>query len=120
MHQHQVNIWLVNTGWSGGAYGVGERIKLKYTRAMITAVLEGALDRVEYRQLPIFGLNIPLEVPGVPSEILDPKHTWNNQDDYDIKAKTLAQSFIDNFKDFEEYASEEIMKGAPTLEAITN
>ncbi len=75
MHQHKVTIWLVNTGWSGGAYGVGERIKLKYTRAMITAALEGALDQVEYRQLPIFGLNIPLEVPGVPSEILNPKDT---------------------------------------------
>jgi len=120
MHQHKVAIWLVNTGWSGGAYGVGERIKLKYTRAMITAALEGALDQVEYRQLPIFGLNIPLEVPGVPSEILNPKDTWKNQGDYDTKAKTLAQSFIDNFKDFEEYANEEIMEGAPTLEAIKN
>jgi phosphoenolpyruvate carboxykinase (ATP) len=87
---------------------------------MITAALEGALDQVEYRQLPIFGLNIPLEVPGVPSEILNPKDTWKNQGDYDTKAKTLAQSFIDNFKDFEEYANEEIMEGAPTLEAIKN
>ena len=87
---------------------------------MITAVLSGNLDQAQYRQLPIFGLNIPVEVPGVPSEILDPKDTWDNVADYDLKAKTLAKSFIDNFKNFEDYASEEIMEGAPILETIKN
>ncbi len=119
IHKHQVTIWLVNTGWSGGPYGIGERIKLKYTRAMITAALEGVLDRVEYRELPIFGLKIPNKVPGVPNEILDPKDTWDDPVDYQIKVNNLAQSFIDNFKNFEEYANQEIMQGAPRL-TITN
>ncbi len=117
MEKHQVNIWLINTGWSGGPYGVGARIKLSFTRAMISAALEGRLEDVEYQKLPAFGLHIPEEVPGVPQEILDPKNTWENKQQYDIKASELAQAFIENFKQFEEYANEEIMQGAPMISA---
>ena len=113
MVKHDVNIWLVNTGWSGGEYGVGERINLKHTRAMITAALEGKLIGVSYEKHPIFGLNMPKEVPGVPSEILNPRDTWRDKDAYDNKANDLAQAFIENFKNYSEYASEEIMQGAP-------
>ena len=113
MVKNDVNIWLVNTGWSGGEYGVGERIKLSHTRAMISAALEGKLSDVSYEKHPIFGLNMPMEVTGVPTEILNPKDTWSDKEAYDSKANDLAQAFIDNFKNYEEYANEEIMQGAP-------
>lgn len=112
---NDVNIWLVNTGWSGGGYGVGERIKLKYTRAMISAALEGRLNDVSYTTTEVFGLNIPEEVPGVPAEILDPRNTWTDKGAYDQQAERLAEDFIRNFEKFEEYANEEIMKGAPRV-----
>ncbi|KAA3620956.1 MAG: phosphoenolpyruvate carboxykinase (ATP) [Flavobacterium sp.] len=111
-----VNVWLVNTGWTGGPYGTGKRMKLKYTRAMITAALEGKLAGVNYQVHPIFGLNIPQECPNVPSEVLNPKGTWADQEAYDRKAKQLAKSFKDNFEKFAEYANEEIMAGAPISE----
>ena len=117
MNKHKVNIWLVNTGWSGGPYGVGERIKLPYTRAMITAALEGKLSQMDYYKLPIFGLQIPSEVPGVPKEILNPKETWENKTDYDEKATELAGAFIDNFTEFAKDANQEIMEGAPMITA---
>ena len=113
MQEAGVNVWLVNTGWTGGPYGTGARMKLRYTRAMITAALEGGLDDVEYKVHPIFGLNIPQECPNVPSEVLNPKETWADKEAYDVKAKQLAQSFKDNFEKFAEYANEEIMAGAP-------
>ena len=117
MEQHQVNIWLVNTGWSGGPYGVGKRISLPNTRAIITAALDGHLEDVAYKELPIFGLHIPLEVPGVPSTILDPKMTWNDPLAYDEMAVKLAHEFIENFKKFHEFASREIMQAAPYIPA---
>ena len=82
-----VNVWLVNTGWTGGPYGVGSRMKLKYTRAMITAALDGQLDDVNYVKHPIFGLDVPQTCPNVPSEVLNPKETWSNAKAYDIQAK---------------------------------
>ncbi len=115
MNEHGVNIWLINTGWSGGEYGVGERIKLPYTRAMITAILNGKLDGVEYTQHEVFGLNMPTSCPGVPSEILDPRNTWSDKAGYDKKANDLAEAFVENFKKFESYANEEIMKAAPRV-----
>jgi phosphoenolpyruvate carboxykinase (ATP) len=108
-----VNVWLVNTGWTGGPYGTGSRMKLKYTRAMIDAALDGELDNVAYKIHPIFGLNVPQECPNVPSEVLNPKDTWADQAAYDKQAHQLARSFKENFDQFAEYANEEIMAGAP-------
>ncbi len=117
--RHRTNIWLVNTGWSGGSYGVGKRIKLKYTRAMITAALEGKLDKdVSLERHPVFGLDFVAKVPGVPDEILNPRTTWQDKADYDQKAEALAWKFIENFKKFEDFASEEIMKGAPLVKNL--
>jgi phosphoenolpyruvate carboxykinase (ATP) len=101
MEKHQVNVWLVNTGWSGGAYGVGKRMKLSYTRAMITAALNGDLDHNKYKQHHVFKLMMPLNCPGVPNEILDPSKTWSNQEEYFLKAYELANAFTENFKQFE-------------------
>ena len=113
MDEHEVNVWLINTGWSGGEYGVGSRIKLSYTREMITAALEGKLNDVEYVQHEVFGLAMPTECPGVPSEILSPKNTWNDKEAYDNKADKLANAFVANFDKFKEYANEEILNAAP-------
>jgi len=113
MQEANVNVWLINTGWTGGSYGVGKRMKLKYTRAMITAALEGDLDNVEFKKHPIFGLYIPQSCANVPSEVLNPKDTWEDKDGYDVKAKELSASFKKNFEQFEEYANKEILAGAP-------
>ena len=113
MKQHNVHIWLVNTGWSGGAYGTGERMKLKFTRSMITAALRGELDDVEYKQHPVFGVSHPLSCPNVPAEILDPRNTWKDRTAYDQQAEKLAKAFNDNFNKYKEGASEEILAAAP-------
>lgn len=117
MQEAGVNVWLVNTGWSGGPYGVGSRIKLKYTRAMISAILEGELDNVDYETHPIFGLHMPKYCPGVPSEILDPMNTWLQKGAYISKAIQLAHSFHINFDKFASEASEEILNGGPLIDA---
>ncbi|MCX2573904.1 phosphoenolpyruvate carboxykinase (ATP) [Pedobacter sandarakinus] len=101
MKENKVNVWLVNTGWTGGAYGVGKRMKLSYTRAMITAALNGGLDHHHYKQHHVFKLMIPLHCPNVPDEILDPSKTWDNEEEYFIKAYELADAFAENFKQFE-------------------
>ena len=108
-----VNVWLVNTGWSGGAYGTGERMSLKYTRAMITAALEGELNEVDYQKDDIFGLNMPTSCPNVPDELLNPKNTWEDKNAFDNKANELACEFIENFKKYEDSASEAIKNAAP-------
>ena len=113
MKKNNVNVWLINTGWSGGVYGVGERISLKYTRAMITAVLEGELETAEFTTHKVFGLRIPTACPNVPSEILSPKNTWESKTAYDIKANELANSFNKNFEQFAEYASDEFLNSGP-------
>ncbi len=113
MDENEVNVWLVNTGWTGGPYGVGSRISLKYTRAMITAALSGALDNVGYRTHSIFGAEIPMTCPNVPGEILSPRETWKDDIAFYTKANDLARRFNENFKKFEEFANEEIMAGAP-------
>ncbi|HNA95367.1 MAG TPA: phosphoenolpyruvate carboxykinase (ATP), partial [Saprospiraceae bacterium] len=115
MKNHNVNIWLVNTGWTGGEYGVGNRISLKYTRAMITAVLSGKLDNAEYKTQDIFGLNYPASCPDVPENILNPINTWENKENYYAKANMLAKSFIENFEKFSEMASDEILAAAPKV-----
>ena len=113
MKRHNVRVWLVNTGWSGGAYGTGERMKLKYTRAMITAALRGELDGVEYQEHKVFGVSIPATCPNVPSEILDPRSTWADKEAYDAQADKLANGFVTNFEKFKEGASKEILDAAP-------
>ncbi|MEQ8903754.1 phosphoenolpyruvate carboxykinase (ATP) [Ekhidna sp.] len=113
MDKHEVNVWLINTGWTGGPYGVGNRISLKYTRAMITAALNGQLDNVGYRTHSIFGAEIPTTCPGVPNAILSPRETWKNDQGFYKKANDLASRFVENFKKFEEFASDDIMAGAP-------
>jgi phosphoenolpyruvate carboxykinase (ATP) len=97
---HNTVVYLINTGWSGGPYGVGKRVSIKHSRAMVTAALTGALDIVKYRHDDLFNLDVPTECPGVPSEVLDPKLTWQERDAYDLSAKKLAQMFVDNFKKF--------------------
>jgi phosphoenolpyruvate carboxykinase (ATP) len=99
--KYGADVWLVNTGWSGGPYGVGKRMKIAYTRAMINAALSGALASVPYEVDAIFNLAVPTSVPGVPSEILNPRGTWPRAADYDVQARKLARMFADNFKAFE-------------------
>lgn len=113
MKESGVNVWLVNTGWTGGPYGTGSRMKLKYTRAMITAALKGELDNVPYETHPVFGLAMPTECPNVPTEVLNPKNTWENAKAYDVQVTELANSFKENFKRFEEFANAEILAGGP-------
>ena len=113
MQEAGVNVWLVNTGWTGGPYGVGRRMKLAYTRAMITAAMNGDLDHVDYAQHPVFGLHVPQSCPNVPDEVLNPRETWSDGEAYDKKAHALALSFKENFAKFESYANEDIMAGAP-------
>ncbi len=108
-----VNVWLINTGWTGGAYGTGQRMKLKLTRAMITAALNGELDNVEYKNHKVFGLAIPQTCPNVPDDVLNPRSTWEDKEAYDVKALELAEAFKNNFAKFEEFANEEIMSGGP-------
>ncbi len=117
MEENDVKVWLINTGWSGGPFGVGERMSLKYTRAMITAALNGDLDNVEYHKHEIFGLDIPMECPNVPNEVLDPKNTWEDKNAYDDKANDLASKFVANFEKYSDFANDEIMAGAPKATA---
>ncbi len=113
MKENNVNVWLVNTGWTGGPYGVGSRMKLRYTREMISSALEGKLENVEFTEHPIFGLKMPVECENVPSEVLNPRNTWKDKEAYDKKAETLATSFQKNFEKFEKQANVEILSGAP-------
>jgi phosphoenolpyruvate carboxykinase (ATP) len=115
MKEHKVNVWMVNTGWSGGAYGVGSRMKLAYTRAMISAALEGKLDQVDYQPHPVFGVLMPASCPGVPAEILNPRSTWKDPAAYDSKSKDLAQQFIRNFEKYAAGVSPEILAAAPKI-----
>ena len=112
-----VNVWLVNTGWTGGAYGTGHRMKLGYTRCMITAALNGELANVSYTKHPIFGVEVPASVPNVPAEILDARNTWADKEAYDRAAVELAEKFVNNFQKYAEFASEEILLGAPKVAA---
>jgi phosphoenolpyruvate carboxykinase (ATP) len=115
MREHAVNVWMINTGWSGGSYGTGSRMKLSYTRAMITAALNGKLDAVAYEAHPVFGMLVPQSCDGVPAEILNPRNTWADQEAYDAKARDLAQQFISNFTKYEAGVSDEIKMAAPKI-----
>lgn len=113
INESGAKVWLINTGWSGGAYGEGSRMKLKYTRAMITAALEGDLDNVDYTTHEVFGLEMPNTCPNVPDELLHPRNTWSDKSAYDTKASDLANKFNANFEQFADNASEEILAAAP-------
>jgi phosphoenolpyruvate carboxykinase (ATP) len=112
----KVNVWLLNTGWVAGSYGVGNRIKLSYTRALITAALTGQLDNVDFGHTSYFGLAYPKIVEGVPTELLNPKDAWKDKEAYDAKALQLAQSFIKNFEQYASAANAEILDAAPKVE----
>ncbi|MCA9552363.1 MAG: phosphoenolpyruvate carboxykinase (ATP) [Myxococcales bacterium] len=115
MKAQQVNVWLVNTGWSGGPYGVGKRMSIKFTRAIIDAIHSGELEKAEYENDPIFGLAIPKACTDVPTEVLTPKNTWADKTKYDETAKKLAKLFHDNFQKYADQASKEILDAAPRI-----
>jgi len=108
-----INVWLVNTGWTGGGYGVGSRMELTYTRAMIKSALNGELNKVEYRKDKFFRLAVPQKCPDVPNALLNPRDTWRNEEDYDQAAQHLAGLFEDNFGTYAEKAAEEIVAAGP-------
>ncbi len=114
LREHGSAVWLVNTGWSGGGYGVGNRIKLPYTRRMVEAALNGELTDAETRTDPIFGLHVPVRVEGVPDELLHPRKTWGDADAYDAAARKLADMFRDNFRKYAGEVPEEIQEAGPT------
>jgi phosphoenolpyruvate carboxykinase (ATP) len=115
MREHQVNVWMINTGWSGGPYGIGHRMKLPYTRAMITAALEGQLDQVTFEAHPVFGMMMPTSCPNVPAEILNPRNTWSDKEAYDQKANDLAKEFVKNFEKYASGVTPEILAAAPIV-----
>ncbi len=115
MKKHAVNVWMINTGWSGGPYGIGSRMKLSYTRASITAVLKGELDGAEYKSHPVFGMLIPTACPGIPTEILNPRSTWADTAAYDAKSKDLAIQFVKNFEKYASGVNKEILQAAPKI-----
>jgi phosphoenolpyruvate carboxykinase (ATP) len=113
LDKHDAQCWLVNTGWTGGAYGVGQRMKLSYTRAMVHAALRGLLDNVPTTEDPVFGLHIPQHVRGVPVEVLQPRNTWSDPAVYDREAGKLAAMFRENFKKFEADVSDAVRAAGP-------
>ena len=115
-----VDCWLVNTGWTGGKYGVGKRMPIKETRALLNAALDGSLKNVEFRRDPNFGFDVPVAVPGVDSSILDPRSTWADKDDYDRTAAKLVDLFVENFAEFESHVDEGVRQSGPTQQAQAN
>lgn len=115
MKENNVNVWLINTGWTGGPYGIGKRMKLSYTRAMITAALNGQLNEEEFEAHPLFGVMMPKRCPGVPINLLNPRYTWADRDAYDAQAIKLAKLFIDNFAKYADGVSEEVRKAGPKV-----
>ncbi|MFQ5674393.1 MAG: phosphoenolpyruvate carboxykinase [bacterium] len=113
MAKHKVDCWLVNTGWSGGPYGVGSRMKIAYTRAMVTAALDGSLAKIPTEEDPIFGVHIPTSCPNVPAEVLKPRNTWEDKTSYDEHAKKLSAMFKKNFEQFESHVSKEVKQAGP-------
>lgn len=114
-----INVWLVNTGWTGGSYGTGSRIKLSYTRALITAALEGKLNNVEYGTTAFFNLRFPKACPNVPAEILDPRNTWSEKTAFDNTAIKLAEQFNKNFGQYASGVTKDILDAAPVVSAVS-
>ena len=114
IREHGVKCWLINTGWTGGPFGEGKRIKISYTRRMLNAALNGELDDVPVYVDPYFNLSVPTSVNGVPVEAMNPRNTWTDKSKYDETAKKLVKMFHENFKTFEADTSEEIKKAGPS------
>ena len=115
IERYNVNCWLLNTGWVGGAYGVGKRISIAYTRALLSAALSGALLDVKYKQDPVFGFSVPQSCDGVPLEVLDPASSWPSKEAYMEKYRQLASRFIENFKKFEAQSPEDVTAAGPKI-----
>ncbi len=115
MKMHKTKVWMINTGMTGGQYGVGTRMKLSYTRALIHAALEGKFDDVEFENHPVFGMDFPTSCPGVPADILNPRNTWADKDAYDKKANDLADAFVKNFEKFRAHANADTLAALPKI-----
>ena len=115
MEEHDAHVYLVNTGWTGGPYGVGHRMSIHHTRALITAALNGDLAKVEYRPDPVFHFDVPQSCPGVPDEVLTPRNTWPDPAEYDRKVAELAKLFVENFEKYKSEASAEVIAAAPKV-----
>jgi phosphoenolpyruvate carboxykinase (ATP) len=113
--EHDVACWLVNTGWTGGAYGTGKRMPIKVTRALLSAALDGSLNGAEFRTDAYFGFAVPVMVPGVDPSLLDPRSTWDDKLAYDRQAKKLVGMFIDNFAKFEDHVDNAVLGAAPRV-----
>ena len=105
----------MNTGWSGGGYGTGQRMKIEYTRALLKAALDGSLNKVSYTRDPVFGLQLPERCPDVPQEILNPRNTWKDKEAFDRQAQHLANLFVENFQQFADQSPEEIKSAGPKV-----
>jgi len=115
IEQHGVTCWLVNTGWVGGGYGVGKRISIKYTRALLNAVLNGELNKVTFNVDPVFGYEVPTSCPDVPAEVLDPSSSWSDKSAYEAGYRELAKRFVENFAKFAEGTPQEIIEAGPKI-----
>lgn len=115
LEKSRCKVWLINTGWTGGAYGTGSRIKLAYTRALITAALTGKFDHVVFETLPVFDLEFPSTCEGIPSELLNPRNTWSSSSLYDETANNLATKFVKNFEKFAAETDSKILNAAPKV-----
>ncbi|MDD5206481.1 MAG: phosphoenolpyruvate carboxykinase (ATP), partial [Desulfobacterales bacterium] len=115
IREHRAACWLVNTGWTGGAYGTGSRMKIEFTRALLNAALSGSLKKVATRTDPVFGFEVPRECPGVPADILEPGRTWSSQSEYDVQARKLAAMFHENFEQFREPSTKDVEAAGPRV-----
>lgn len=116
VEKHNTNVWMINTGWTGGKYGRGSRMRLSYTRKMIDAIHDGKLENAEYRKFDIFNFQVPTSVPGVPDDILWPSETWEDKDAFNVELRKLAEKFIENFQKYEDETPREVIeKGGPNL-----
>ena len=113
MLKHNANVWLVNTGWVGGRFGVGKRISIRHTRNLLNAALEGKLDKVKYRKDKLFGYEVPMTCPDVPEDVLYPENSWGSKDEYWKKYDALAARFTENFKLFEKGCSQNVIDAGP-------
>jgi phosphoenolpyruvate carboxykinase (ATP) len=115
--EHGADCWLVNTGWTGGGYGVGQRMPLKFTRALLNAALSGKLKDATFRRDPMFGFEVPMEVEGVPPHLLDPRRTWSDKLGYDNQARQLVAMFAENFRRFDAVVDDDVRGAGPVLQA---
>jgi phosphoenolpyruvate carboxykinase (ATP) len=114
--RHGVDCWLVNTGWTGGQYGVGQRMPLKFTRALLNAALSGKLKNITFRRDPLFGFEVPMDVEGVPPHLLDPRRTWSDKLGYDTQARQLVAMFAENFRNFEAVVDADVRGAGPVIQ----